>query len=63
MTTPFASLQLTAPRSSVREAFNSTNQRVQPVRPNSGGDVYEQMVKKLSDKPSVREIVLSYSHS
>jgi len=62
MNNPFASLKPEAPRSAVRDAFNSTSQRVQPVRPNIGADAYEQMVKKLSDKPSVREIVLSYSH-
>ncbi|MFJ7313435.1 hypothetical protein ACIQVE_11795 [Pseudomonas sp. NPDC098747] len=62
MNIPFADLQLQQHREDTLNALRLPNQRVQPVRQNEEADIYAQMVKKLNDKPSVKEILLAYTH-
>ncbi|CAM5487624.1 hypothetical protein [Pseudomonas fragi] len=62
MNLPFANPQARNQSAQVQDALSSANQRVQPVRQNTESDFYAQMVKKLNDKPSVKEIIQAYSH-
>jgi hypothetical protein len=62
MNIPFANLQSQHQSESALDALRLPNQRVQPIRQNDEADIYAQMVKKLNDKPSVKEILLAYSH-
>lgn len=62
MNIPFVDLQLQQHREDTLNGLRLPNQRVQPVRQNEEADIYAQMVKKLNDKPSVKEILLAYTH-
>lgn len=62
MNFPFANLQSQHQSEAALDALRLPNQRVQPVRQNDEPDIYAQMVRKLNDKPSVKEILLAYSH-
>ncbi|WP_252959205.1 hypothetical protein [Pseudomonas simiae] len=62
MNLPFANSQARPQGTLLQNALSSASQRVQPVRQNHEADVYAQMVKKLNDKPSVKEILQAYSH-
>jgi hypothetical protein len=58
----FANLQSQQRSETALDALRLPNQRVQPVRQSDEADIYAQMVKKLNNKPSVKEILLAYSH-
>ena len=62
MNFPFANSQARSQSAQVQDALSSANQRVQPVRQNNESDFYAQMIKKLNDKPSVKEMIQAYSH-
>jgi len=62
MNIPFVDLQLQQPKEDRLSTLRLPNQRVQPVRQNEEEDIYAQMVKKLNDKPSAKEILLAYTH-
>lgn len=62
MINPLASFPAQNKSDTALGALRLPDQRVQPVRQNEQADIYAEMVKKLNGKPSVKEIVLAYSH-